>query len=79
MSGNWPDKREKEIVFRMEAVGCAKTPKEESEEPSEAAVLGVRAREVQSEAGGCRGREGWLSLGGQPSDFLQTSSDYHSS
>lgn len=50
MSRNWPDKKELEIVFKVEATGSVKTLKKESEKPSKARALGVRTREAQNEA-----------------------------
>lgn len=51
MSRNWPDKKEQEMVFKVEATGSVKTLNKESEKPSKVGALGVRAREVQNEAG----------------------------
>lgn len=48
MSRNWPDKKELEIVFKVEAT--VKTLKKESEKPSKVRALGVRTREAQNEA-----------------------------
>lgn len=38
-------------MFLVEAAGCVKTLKKESEEPSKVGALGVGAREVPNEAG----------------------------
>ena len=59
MSRDWPDKREQETVFQVEAEGCVKTPKKELEEPSEVGVSG-RGRCGMKLEGGVEG--GLLSL-----------------
>lgn len=58
MRRNWPDGREQKIVCQVQAEGCAKTAREESEELYEGGMFGGRARGARNEAGGAAWKEG---------------------